>query len=111
MMNISSSAYTELVAERDRFADEVAELRGKLCDAGNANTIIIRDLATTNAAYATLLESHEQLLAALTESDETLEKLREAVPEGIRTYGGGDALLALESVYFILYPQTKESTT
>lgn len=45
------------------------------CSTANAT------LDEERAAYATLLESHEIILDALTESDATLDALREAVPE------------------------------
>jgi glutamate synthase domain-containing protein 1 len=51
-----------ITAERDRLAAEIS---------------------ATNAAYDTLLESHELILDALTESDATLDRLREvAYPDG-----------------------------
>jgi len=64
-------------------------------------------LEEERAAYAVLLESHEIILDALTESDATLDALREAVPVvfGLEYGEAGMAFGKLCQIQDILYPQ------
>jgi len=70
-----------ITAERDRLAAEIS---------------------ATNAAYATLLESHELILDALTESDATLDRLREVVPKVLPPHMSWKD--SLDGARAILYP-------
>lgn len=117
-----------LTAERDRLAAENAELRKErdaetvYLDLSNKQLVIdyeqaLKDLTAANAAldeeraaYSVLLESHEIILDALTESDATLDALREAVPIDAGCDVEDDCWFQFyqrshEAVYAILYPQ------
>ncbi len=72
-----------ITAERDRLAAEIS---------------------ATNAAYATLLESHELILDALTESDATLDRLREVVPKWDSCNAWGCSTAKVKA---ILYPENE----
>ena len=82
-----ASEIDALTAERDRLAAEIS---------------------ATNAAYATLLESHELILDALTESDATLDRLRAVGEDWIR---GGESLEgsyeAMTRIRAILNPENE----
>ena len=75
------------------------------CSAANAT------LDEERAAYAVLLESHEIILDALTESDAALDALREAVQSDEWIYAKHtDTDGQMERIEDILYPQPKETT-
>lgn len=86
-LNSAAKEIHALTAERDRLAAEIS---------------------ATNAAYATLLESHELILDALTESDATLDRLRAVGEDWIR---GGESLEgsyeAMTRMYAILNPENE----
>ena len=94
-----------LVAERDRLAAENAELKALCID--NTISVLQDRLSAANAAYASLLESHEIILDALTESDATLDRLREVVPEVLPPHMSWRD--ALDGARAILYPKETDN--
>lgn len=98
-----------LVAERDRLAAENAELKALCID--NTISVLQDRLSAESAAYASLLESHEIILDALTESDATLDRLREVVPEGNWIYACSEIRLlrVVVAVRKLLYPKETDN--
>jgi hypothetical protein len=62
------------------------------------------EISAANTAYASLLESHELILDALTESDAMLDRLREVVPKWDSCNAWGCSTAKVKA---ILYPENE----
>ena len=101
--NMGIGAYYDSPEEK-----QIARLEKKLNALTAERDRLAAEISATNAAYATLLESHELILDALTESDATLDRLRAVGEDWIR---GGESLEgsyeAMTRMYAILNPENE----
>lgn len=92
----------------ERLQDHVIELATSVDALTAERDRLAAEISATNAAYATLLESHELILDALTESDATLDRLRAVGEDWIR---GGESLEgsyeAMTRMYAIINPENE----